>query len=290
MEARYRRWVRLFPAWWRRAYEEEMISTLLEAADPRQDRVTFGEATDLVRAAITVRVRGLTRTPARLIGTSTVVVLAAAALVSLAVEVPVEFLATSLVVVAIPGTGVIYTVSSSVIGGGLRGLLAAVGCTLGVVPHLLAAMLGLSGLMQTGAAVFETVRWAGVGYLVFMGVSMIRNQHNLGGKSSEPEPLAGHLVVRRAVLLNLLNPKLTLFFFAFLPQFLDAPPSFLDGRLMALAAIFMALTFVVFVVYAGTAAAARDRISEAPVMQRWIHRSLGAVLIGFAARLAVTER
>jgi hypothetical protein len=88
--------------------------------------------------------------------------------------VSVEFLLTSLVVVLIPGTGVIYTVSSSIGGGRRRGLIAAVGCTLGIVPHMLAAMLGLSGIMQAGSAVFEVVRWAGVAYLVFMGFSMIR--------------------------------------------------------------------------------------------------------------------
>lgn len=86
----------------------------------------------------------------------------------------VEFLLTSLVVVLIPGTGVVYTISSSIGGGRWCGLVAAVGCTLGIVPHMLAAMLGLSGIMQAGSAAFEVVRWAGVAYLVFMGVSMIR--------------------------------------------------------------------------------------------------------------------
>src|ERR687895_1504478 len=86
----------------------------------------------------------------------------------------IEFLITSLVVVLIPGTGVLYTLSSSIGGGRLRGLFAAIGCTLGIVPHMLAAMLGLSGIMQAGSAVFEVVRCAGAAYLVFVGVSMIR--------------------------------------------------------------------------------------------------------------------
>ena len=90
----------------------------------------------------------------------------------------VEFLLTSLVVVLIPGTGVLYTVSSS-IGGRRRGLFAAFGCTLGIVPHVLAAMLGLSGIMQAGSVVFEAVRWAGVAYLIFMGIWMIRDAGEL---------------------------------------------------------------------------------------------------------------
>ena len=149
----------------------------------------------------------------------------------------VEFLLTSLVVVLIPGTGVVYTVSSSIGGGRRRGLFAAVGCTLGIVPHILAAMLGLSAIMQAGAVVFEVVRWAGVVYLIFVGVSMVREAGGLPlDDRDDPSTPASSmaLVVRRGVLLNLLNPKLTLFFFAFLPQFLDSSPGLLDTRLVGL--------------------------------------------------------
>jgi threonine/homoserine/homoserine lactone efflux protein len=204
--------------------------------------------------------------------------------------VPAEFLLTSLVVAVIPGTGVIYTVSSAIGGGWRRGLFAAVGCTFGVVPHLLAAMLGLSGIMQAGAVAFEVVRWAGVAYLVFMGLSLIREGDglHLDGPARPAEP-AG-LIVRRGVLLNLLNPKLTMFFFAFLPQFLDRPPGLLDPRLLVLGAVFMGATFVVFVGYAWASVAVRERVLGAPAVRRWLQRSLGAVLVFFAARLAVSDR
>ena len=203
----------------------------------------------------------------------------------------VEFLLTSLVVVLIPGTGVVYTVSSSIGGGRRRGLIAAVGCTLGIVPHMLAAMLGLSGIMQAGSVVFEAVRWAGVAYLVFMGVSMIREAGAvpLDGASDAPVDSAG-LIVQRGILLNVLNPKLTLFFFAFLPQFLDASPGLFDARLIGLGGVFMLMTLAVFAIYALASAAARDLILAAPVARRWVERTLGAVLIGFAARLALTDR
>lgn len=205
----------------------------------------------------------------------------------------VEFLLTSLVVVLIPGTGVVYTVSSSIGGGRRRGLFAAVGCTLGIVPHMLAAMLGLSGIMQAGAVVFEVVRWAGVAYLVFIGVSMIRDAGALALENQDDEntpvdPMS--LVVRRGILLNLLNPKLTLFFFAFLPQFLEASPGLLDMRLLGLGGVFMLMTLAVFAVYALASAAVRDLVLHAPVARRWIERSLGALLVGFAARLALTDR
>ncbi|QIN78876.1 LysE family translocator [Rubrobacter marinus] len=202
----------------------------------------------------------------------------------------VEFLLTSLVVVLIPGTGVVYTVSSSVGGGWRRGLYAAVGCTLGIVPHMLAAILGLSGIMQAGSVAFEAVRWAGVAYLVFMGLSMIREAGTVPLDAGEAPIERMDAVVRRGILLNVLNPKLTLFFFAFLPQFLDATPGFFDARLIGLGGIFMLMTLAVFAVYALASAAARDLILAAPVVRRWIERSLGALLIGFAARLALTDR
>ncbi len=201
----------------------------------------------------------------------------------------VEFLLTSLVVVLIPGTGVVYTVSSSM-GGRRRGLFAAFGCTLGIVPHMLAAMLGLSAVMQAGSAAFEVVRWAGVAYLVFMGASMIRDAGTLSldGEGASVGPMGR--VVRRAILLNVLNPKLTVFFFAFLPQFLDASPGPFDPRLVWLGSVFMLMTFAVFAVYAYASAAFRDLVLAAPVARRWAERALGAFLIGFAAKLAFTDR
>jgi threonine/homoserine/homoserine lactone efflux protein len=201
-----------------------------------------------------------------------------------------EFLLTSLVVVLIPGTGVLYTVSSSVGGGRRRGLFAAVGCTLGIVPHMLAAMLGLSGIMQAGSVVFELVRWAGVAYLIFMGASMIRDAGALPLDGGDIQVDTAGSVVRRGILLNVLNPKLTLFFFAFLPQFLDASPGLLDARLIGLGGVFMLMTLAVFAVYALASAAARDLVLTAPVARRWIEQTLGAFLIGFAAKLALTDR
>jgi threonine/homoserine/homoserine lactone efflux protein len=203
----------------------------------------------------------------------------------------VEFLLTSLVVAAIPGTGVVYTIASAIGGGWRRGMFATIGCTLGVVPHLMAAMLGLSGVMQAGSVVYETVRWAGVVYLVYMGISMMRRGDVLELDERSQDDATGSMlrVARRAILLNLLNPKLTVFFFAFLPQFLDTPPALLDPRLIGLGAVFMLATFTVFLTYAYAATIARDLVLRAPAVRRWLQRSLGALLVGFAARLAVTD-
>ena len=202
----------------------------------------------------------------------------------------IEFLLTSLVVAAIPGTGVVYTVSSAIGGGRRRGMIAAFGCTLGIVPHVLAAMLGLSGIMQAGALALEVVRWAGVAYLVYMGISMIRDGGSLTLEGGDESAGASGLIVWRGILLNLLNPKLTVFFFAFLPQFLDAPSGLFDAQLIRLGGVFMLATLGVFTVYAYAGAAFRDRVLGAPTVRRWLQRTLGAILIGLAARLAVTDR
>jgi threonine/homoserine/homoserine lactone efflux protein len=202
----------------------------------------------------------------------------------------IEFLLTSLVVVLIPGTGVVYTVSSSISGGWRRGLFAAVGCTLGIVPHILAALLGLSAIMQTGAVIFEVVRWAGVAYLIFIGISMICNAGTLPLDDGDVSGDTMNRVIWRGILLNVLNPKLTVFFFAFLPQFLDAPSGLLDAKLVGLGGVFMLMTLAVFAIYALVSAAVRDLVLAAPVVRKWLERTLGAFLIGFAAKLAFTDR
>jgi len=202
----------------------------------------------------------------------------------------IEFLLTSLVVILIPGTGVVYTVSSSIGGGWRRGFFAAVGCTLGIVPHILAALLGLSAIMQTGAVVFEVVRWAGVAYLIFIGISMIRNAGTLPLDDGDAPGDTMNRVIWRGILLNVLNPKLTVFFFAFLPQFLDAPARLLDAKLIGLGGVFMLMTLAVFAVYALASAAVRDLVLAAPVVRKWLERTLGALLIGFATKLAFTDR
>ena len=205
-------------------------------------------------------------------------------------SVSVEFLITSLVVVLIPGTGVVYTVSSSVGGGRRRGLFAAVGCTLGIVPHMLAAMLGLSGIMQAGSAVFEVVRWAGVAYLVFMGFSMIRDAGTLPLDDQDAPGDSAGAVVWSGVLLNVLNPKLTLFFFAFLPQFVS--PSDASGlvRMAELSGVFMLLTLVVFIGYGIFAAAIRDQVVSRPRILLWMRRTFAAAFVALGARLALEER
>ncbi|MCC6833232.1 MAG: LysE family translocator [Thermoleophilia bacterium] len=287
LEDRYRRLLRLFPRAWRDRNGEALLDTLLEAAGPRT-RPATGDVADLVRCAAAVRLRSVTGPG--LAALVLVALLAVVAATSPGAAASPAFLATALVVTLVPGTGVVFTISTAVARGWRDGFTAATGCTIAIVPHVLAAVLGLSGVMQTGATAYEVVRWAGVAYLVVVGVAMIRER---SGVSIDPgaAPVGGAgTIIRRAVLLNLLNPKLTVFFVAFLPQFVDGPAGAVDPRLAGLGAVFMVVTLAVFLAYAAAAAAARERLLGTPAVRTWLQRVLGGALVAFAARLAVTDR
>lgn len=289
-ERTIRRWVRLYPRRWRARYEDEVVGTLLDATGPGR-RVALADRLDLGRGAVAAWWRTVPAVAWAFVGAVLFVVLGVAATGG---RMQPEFLATSAVVVAVPGTGVVYTVSCALGGGWRAGALAATGCTLGIVPHLGAAVVGVSGLMHAGATLFEIVRWIGVAYLVVMGLSMMRGggalrvapDRTVDGAAASG---GGGAIVGRGIALNLLNPKLTVFFLAFLPQFLDAPTTF-DPRLVGLGLVFMAITLIGFLAYAAAGATFRDRVLAEPRVVEWAQRTLGVVLVGFAARLATIDR
>ncbi len=134
------------------------------------------------------------------------------------------FLLTTIVVVASPGTGVIYTLAAGLARGRRASIIAAFGCTLGIVPHMTAAIVGVAGLLYASSVAFQTLKWAGVVYLLYMAWNTLRET---GALRLEDEPGAGartpRQVITSAILVNVLNPKLSIFFFAFLPQFGGRP-------------------------------------------------------------------
>lgn len=199
-----------------------------------------------------------------------------------------EFLITSLIVVVIPGTGVIYTVSVALAHGRRRGLVAAIGCTLGIIPHLIAAVFGLSGFLHAGAIAFRILKFAGVIYLLFLAVSMLRSKGATSFDNDDPAPNGWASVVVRGVLLNLLNPKLTVFFFAFLPQFV--PASATASTLLGLGAVFMVLTLAVFAIYAVIAARLGKAFATNSRVKRRLEKSMAGLLAGFAVKLALTDQ
>jgi threonine/homoserine/homoserine lactone efflux protein len=199
------------------------------------------------------------------------------------------FLVTTLIVVVTPGTGVFFTLSAGLSRGTRAGVLAAFACTIGVVPHLLAALTGLAALLQASAAAFELVKYLGVGYLLYLGWAMARDRSAFT-MADDPPPRSALRVIVSGVLVNLLNPKPTLFFVAFLPQFVDTTAPGSTRSMLLCSAVFMLLTFVVFSGYAVCAARVRDRVLTRPRVTDWLRRSFAASFIALGVTLALTER
>jgi threonine/homoserine/homoserine lactone efflux protein len=202
-----------------------------------------------------------------------------------------SFLVTSLIVVASPGTGVLYTLAVALTLGARSSIVAAFGCTLGIVPHMLAAMLGLTAVLHTSALAFAALKWCGVVYLLYMAWQALRER---GALSVDTSPAAtarsSRRVIVTAVLINILNPKLSIFFLAFLPQFVAADEPQPLARMLELSAAFMAMTFAVFAVYGLFAAGLRNHVITRPKAMAWLRRSFAAGFAALGAKLALSER
>lgn len=201
----------------------------------------------------------------------------------------IEFLLTTLVIVASPGTGVVYTLAASLSRGAGAGILAAFACTLGIVPHLIAALTGLAALLHASALAFEIVRYAGVAYLLYMAWATLR-QNGALQVDDGADGRSTRQVLVDGVLVNVLNPKLSIFFVAFLPQFIAAGEPSPLLRMLELSGVFMAATFVIFSVYGLCAAAMRSRVTGSPRVMAWMRRSFAAAFVALGAKLALTER
>ena len=201
----------------------------------------------------------------------------------------IEFLITSLIVVASPGTGVLYTLAAGLSRGSRASVVAAFGCTLGIVPHMAAAVMGLAALLHTSALAFHTLKYLGVAYLLFMAWSALK-EHGALRVEREVGARSAVQVITSAVLINILNPKLSIFFFAFLPQFVSATESQPLSRMLELSAVFMGLTFVVFVGYGLFAAAIRNHVVSRPRVLTWMRRTFAAAFVALGAKLALAER
>ena len=201
----------------------------------------------------------------------------------------VEYFLTSLVVILLPGTGVIYTIAVG-LGRGFRASVAAsFGCTFGIVPAAVASIFGLAAIFHTSAIAFLAIKYLGVGYLFYMAWSILRSD----GMMQVDENKTKESYVRTAIngtLLNVLNPKLSLFFLAFLPQFVPATQSGSIAFLAYLAIMFMLMTFLVFVLYGAFASAARMYVIESPKTMIWLQRCFAGTFGILGLRLALAER
>lgn len=200
-----------------------------------------------------------------------------------------EFLLTSLVVVLIPGTGVVFTVSTGLTHGRRASVFAALGCTAGILPHLLATVLGLAAVMHASAVAFQVLKYLGVAYLLYLAVATWRDRSAF--RVDESSSAASHAsLVMKAFLLNILNPKLTIFFLAFLPQFVNARSPHPLLELLVLSGVFMTMTFVVFVIYGTLAHAFRRRVIDSTRVQRVLRYGFAAAFAALGVRLAASDR
>ncbi len=200
-----------------------------------------------------------------------------------------EFLLTSLVVVLVPGTGVIYTLSTGLTAGGRASIAAALGCTFGIVPHIAASILGVAAILHASAVAFQLLKWAGVAYLLYLAWTMLRDKSAASLGNDRPAGTHARIAVV-GTLINILNPKLSLFFLAFMPQFVAADAASPVAEMIRLAAMFMLMTFVVFVGYGIFAAAMRRHVISRPSVMRWMQRIFAGTFVALGLRLALSER
>ncbi|MCU0820316.1 MAG: LysE family translocator [Beijerinckiaceae bacterium] len=200
-----------------------------------------------------------------------------------------EFWITTFIVVASPGTGAVYTIATGLGRGGRASVLAAFACTLGIIPHLLAAMMGLAALLHTSALLFDLVKYAGVAYLLWMAWQTLREKGAMRISGDDTVRSARRVIID-GIALNLLNPKLSIFFVAFLPQFMSKDASHPLAEMLALSGVFMGMTFVIFALYGLFAAAMRDHVITRPAVMAWLRRGFAAAFVALGTRLAVQER
>jgi threonine/homoserine/homoserine lactone efflux protein len=201
----------------------------------------------------------------------------------------IDFLVTTLIIVVSPGTGVLYTLAMGLSRGGRASVVAAFGCTLGIVPHLAAAIMGLAALLHASALAFEIFKYLGVAYLLYMAWSTLK-EHGALRIEKEVGARSSMQIIVHAILINILNPKLSIFFFAFLPQFVSADEAQPLLRMSELSAVFMLMTFVVFVGYGLFAAAVRDHVISRPRVLTWMRRVFAGAFAALGARLALADR
>jgi threonine/homoserine/homoserine lactone efflux protein len=201
----------------------------------------------------------------------------------------IAFLVTSLVVIISPGTGVLYTMAAGLSRGSRASVVAAFGCTLGILPHMAAAILGLAALLHASALAFQIFKYLGVAYLLYMSWNTLKEKGALRVENRVGARSALQVTIQ-AILINILNPKLSIFFFAFLPQFVNAHEAHPLSRMFELSVVFMLLTFVVFVGYGLFAASIRNHVISRPRVLSWMRRTFAGAFIALGVKLALSDR
>jgi threonine/homoserine/homoserine lactone efflux protein len=201
-----------------------------------------------------------------------------------------EFLITSTVLVLMPGTGVIYTLSTGIFQGKRASFAAALGCTLGIVPSLLASIFGLAMILSASLLAFQIVKFIGVAYLLYLAWGMWKETDRLSLEKKETKEIKIFQVGLKGCLINILNPKLTIFFLSFLPQFIDANANSTINQMLLLGGIFMGMTLMVFCLYGLLASHVRQYLVGSSNVAKYLQKCFAASFALLATKLALTER
>jgi len=184
---------------------------------------------------------------------------------------------------------VLFTLAAGLSRGWRASVVAAFGCTLGIVPHMAAAIMGLAAVLHASALAFQVLKILGVAYLLWMAWVTLK-EHGALRIDRAVDARSALQVIVHAILINILNPKLSIFFLAFLPQFVSAGETAPLARMLELSLVFMLLTFAVFVVYGIFAAAVRRHVISRPAVLTWIRRCFAGAFAALGAKLALSER
>ena len=199
-----------------------------------------------------------------------------------------DFYMTSLIVVLVPGTGVIYTLSQGLFRGPIASMVGAFGCTLGILPHIAASLLGIAALLHTSAIIFQTFKFIGVAYLLYLAWGIWRQSGSL--QIAQPKSETRLLrICLGGFLVNILNPKLSIFFLAFLPQFVPVGETNPLPLMISMSAFFMVMTLGIFILYGLAAAKVSGYVTSSPQITKWVQRSFAGAFAAFSAKLALTD-
>jgi threonine/homoserine/homoserine lactone efflux protein len=203
------------------------------------------------------------------------------------------FVISGLLLNIAPGVDFLYVLSNAASRGTLAGVWAALGIGLGCFVHISFAALGLSAILASSAAAFTVVKWIGAAYLIYVGISMLRQRRGLmpAVNAGARAPVAGYTrVFWQGFLTNVLNPKVALFFLAFVPQFIGVSSPTKVQAFLLLGTIFNTTGTAWNLFVAWAAGFLSRRLQLASRVGLWLNRSLGALFIALGIRLGLTSR
>lgn len=204
-------------------------------------------------------------------------------------EIIVSFFGIAVLLALSPGPDNLFVLTQSVLWGPVAGLWVVLGLCTGVMGHTLAVSVGLAAVFAASQTAFLVVKLAGAAYLLYLAWGALR-AGKVSGNGARPTRQTGVQLYRRGVIMSLTNPKVTIFFLAFLPQFASPARGSVGLQMLMLGILFMLAAFLVFSALAVFSGSVGERLQRSPNVQLWLNRAAGLAFIGLALRLLTSER